>query len=265
MHQVDLNCDVGEGAGHDAELMPYITSANIACGGHAGDAATMRATVELALRNDVAIGAHPGLDDRQYFGRRESPLTPSDAGALVRRQIRLLDQIARAVGGRIAHVKPHGALYHMATRDPALAQAVAAAVLESDPQLIVVCLAGGELAAAARARGLRVASEAFADRTYRPDGSLTPRSQADALIADEAAAARQVLRLIREGCVCATDGTRVAMAADTICIHGDGPHALEVVRRLRDELAAVGIAVRPLGEFQASEPDPGGDRAPPAG
>ena len=248
MSRIDLNCDLGEGAAHDAELMPLVTSANIACGGHAGDTETMRATVELALRHGVAIGAHPGLEDREHFGRRELPLTPADAKALVRRQIRLLDQVARSCGGRVAHVKPHGALYNQAARDAALAQAVAAAVAESDPRLFLVGLAGSELVAAARALGLRMAAEAFADRTYRPDGSLTPRSQPQAMIPDEAGAVTQVLRLIREGWVRAVDGGRVAISADTICMHGDGPHAVEFARRLRAELAAAGIAVRALGE-----------------
>jgi UPF0271 protein len=247
MRRIDLNCDLGEGAGHDAELMPLITSANIACGGHAGDAETMRTTVELALRHGVAIGAHPGLDDRENFGRRELPLTPSEAGALVWRQVRALEGIVRACGGRIAHVKPHGALYNMAARDGTLAQAVAAAVLEADSALILIGLAGGELVKAARACGLRAASEAFADRTYQPDGSLTPRCRPEALIVDEASAVAQVLRLVREGCVRAVDGRLAAVAADTICVHGDGPHAVAFARRMRTEIAAAGFAVRALG------------------
>jgi 5-oxoprolinase (ATP-hydrolysing) subunit A len=247
MRGIDLNCDLGEGAGHDADLMPLITSANIACGGHTGDSESMRAAVALALRHGVAIGAHPGLEDRQFFGRRELPVTPAEVRELVRRQIRLLDEILRTCGGRIAHVKPHGALYNMAARDAALAQAVVAAVLESDPEMILVGLAGGELVAAGREKGLRVASEAFADRTYQPDGSLTPRSRTDALIADATVAEAQVLSLVREGCVRATDGTEVTIAADTICVHGDGPHAVEFVRGLRTRLAAADIAIRPLG------------------
>ena len=248
MRRIDLNCDLGEGAGHDAELMPLVTSANIACGGHAGDAETMRATVELALRHGVAIGAHPGLEDRRNFGRRELPLAPAGVTALMRRQIRLLEQIVRSCGGRIAHVKPHGALYNMAARDAALARAVVAAVLELDPRLTLIALAGSELTAAARAHGLRVASEAFADRTYQPDGSLTPRSRPGALISDETLAVAQALRLIREGCVCVADGRRVAIAADTICVHGDGPNAVRFLRRLRTEFAAADVAIRPFGD-----------------
>lgn len=247
MRRIDLNCDLGEGAAHDAELMPLITSTNIACGGHAGDADTMRATVELALQHGVAIGAHPGLEDRAYFGRRELPLTPAEAHALVRRQIEVLNQVARSCGGRIAHVKPHGALYNLAARDAAVAQAIAAAVRESDPKLIFFGLAGSELLSAGRACGLQVASEVFADRTYQPDGSLTPRSRPDALIVDAAVAVAQVLRLVREGSVRATDGTSVAITADTVCVHGDGPRAVEFARRLREELAAAGVALQALG------------------
>ena len=252
MHCIDLNCDLGEEAAHDAELMPLVTSANIACGGHAGSADTMRTTVELALRNGVAIGAHPGLDDRTNFGRRDLPLTAAEAHALVLRQIGALDRIARSCGGRIVHVKPHGALYNLAARNAALANAVAAAVRESDPRLILVGLAGSELLVAGRAYGLRVASEVFADRTYQPDGSLTPRSQPDALIVDLAAAVAQLQHIVREGAVIATDGTRVMTTADTVCVHGDGPRAVEFARRLRKELAAAGIVLRALGAERAS-------------
>ena len=247
MHCIDLNCDLGEEAAHDAELMPLVTSANIACGGHAGNADTMRTTVELALRHGVAIGAHPGLEDRTNFGRRELPLTVAEAHALVLRQIRALNRIARPCGGRIVHVKPHGALHNLVACDAALANAVAAAVCESDPRLILVGLAGSELLVAGRAHGLRVASEVFADRTYQPDGSLTPRSQPDALIEDLAAVVVQVRRMVGEGMVIATDGTRVPITADTVCVHGDGPHAVEFARGLRKELTAAGIVLRAPG------------------
>jgi UPF0271 protein len=249
MRCIDLNGDLGEGAAHDAELMPLLTSANIACGGHAGGAESMRAAVELALRHGVAVGAHPGFEDRRFFGRRELPLTPAEAHALVRRQIAALDRVVRSCGGRLAHVKPHGALYTLSARDAALALAVATAVRESDPRLILVGLAGSELLPAGRACGLRTASEVFADRTYQPDGLLTPRSRPDALIADETAAVAQVLRLVWEGAVIATDGTRVMMTADTVCVHGDGPHAVEFARRLRRELGTAGV------EVQAPHPD----------
>ncbi len=247
MRCLDLNCDLGEGAAHDAELMPLITSANIACGGHAGNAETMRAAVELALRHGVAVGAHPGLEDRANFGRREQSLAPAEVHALVRRQIDALNRVARSCGARLAHVKPHGALYNMAARDAALARAVAAAVGEADPRLILFGLAGSELLSAGRGWGLRIASEVFADRTYQADGSLTPRSRPDALIADETATLAQVLRLVREGAVMAVNGARVMVAADTVCVHGDGPHAVEFARRLRQELGAAGVALQAPG------------------
>ena len=246
MRCVDLNSDLGEGAGADAELMPFITSANIACGAHAGDAGTMRATVELARRHGVAIGAHPGFEDRENFGRREQPVTAAMVEALVLAQVRSLGQIARSLDACLTQVKPHGALYNLAAREATLARAVAAAVCQADPTLILVGLAGSQLLAAGRAVGLRVASEVFADRTYQSDGSLTPRLQPGALIADETVAVVQVLRMLREGVVRATDGSEVSIAADTVCVHGDGPHPLEFARRLRAELAAAGIAVQAL-------------------
>jgi UPF0271 protein len=236
--RIDLNCDLGEGAGHDAALMPLITSASIACGAHAGDIATMRATVALAQQHGTAIGAHPGFADREHFGRRELALPPAEVQALVRGQIELLRAIAP-----VRHVKPHGALYNMAARDAALAAAIASAVHEIDPALIIFAPANSELVRAALARGLRVANEVFADRTYRRDGSLTPRSEPGALIHDADAAVAQVLRMIREGVVRATDGTDIPIVADTVCVHGDGPSPVEFVQRLRAEFAAAGIEV----------------------
>lgn len=247
MHCIDLNCDLGEGAGHDAELMPLITSANIACGGHAGDERTMRATVELALKQGVGIGAHPGLNDREHFGRREAPIALAEAHALVLAQIRALQLIVQPCGGRLVHVKPHGALYNMAARDVALARAVAEAVREADPRLVLFGLAGSQLLSVGRACDLRVASEVFADRTYQLDGSLTPRSRPDALIHDEDTAVAQVLRMVREGRVRATDGTDVPIRADTVCVHGDGPHAVAFARRLIQALRQLGIELRSPG------------------
>ena len=247
MNRIDLNCDLGEGAGHDAELMPFVTSANIACGGHAGDAASMRAAVDLARRHGVAIGAHPGFADREHFGRREQPVTPAQARELVAAQVAALAAIARQAGARLAHVKPHGALYNQAAHDAALAAAVADAVREVNPELILFGLAGSHLLAAAQFRGLRAASEVFADRTYQPDGSLTPRSRPDALIQEEDDAVAQVLRMVREGRVRALGGRDVAVRADTICVHGDGPHAVAFARRLHAELARAGVTLAPPG------------------
>jgi len=242
MWRVDLNCDLGEGAGHDAELMPLITSANIACGAHAGDEATMRETVALAQKHGVALGAHPGFADRANFGRRELPVTPDEVHELVLNQVRKLQKM-----GPVRHVKPHGALYNMAARDLELARSVVDAIYEADPRLILFGLAGSHLIAVAEACGLPVVSEVFADRTYQEDGSLTPRSQPNALITDENAAVAQVLRMVREGRVRATDGSEVAIKADTVCLHGDGAHPVEFARRLRQALTAAGIEIKASG------------------
>jgi UPF0271 protein len=227
--RIDFNCDLGEGAGHDGELMPWITSANIACGAHAGDEATMCATVSLAQRHGVAIGAHPGFADRENFGRRELTLTAAEVQALVEWQVRALQRIATVV-----HVKPHGALYNLAARDPMIAAAVAAAVRAVDARLVLFALRGSELVRAGRSAGLRVAEEVFADRMYRVDGALTPRAEGGAVITDETESAAQALRLVREG-------------ADTICLHGDGAHAVALVRRLNAELRQAGIEIRAFG------------------
>lgn len=236
---IDLNCDLGEGAGHDAELMPLITSANIACGGHAGDAATMRATVALAQKHNVAIGAHPGFADRENFGRRELVLSPAEIFALVKDQVMALRAFTA-----LRHVKPHGALYNLAARDAAVAGAIAVAVRTVDPKLVLFGLAGSELIKAGRARGLRVAEEVFADRTYQADGSLTPRSSPDALITDEDAAVAQILRLIREGKVRATDGTDFSLKADTVCLHGDGSNPVAFAKKIRHVLAVQKIEMK---------------------
>jgi len=227
--RVDLNCDLGEGAGHDAELMTVITSANIACGAHAGDETTMQATVALARQHGVAIGAHPGFADRENFGRREWVLAATEVRALVERQVRALQQI-----GTVVHVKPHGALYNLAARDAVIAEAVAGAVHAVDARLVIFALRGSELVRAGRRVGLRVAEEVFADRTYRADGALTPRAEAGAVITDEAVAIAQALRMVRAG-------------ADTICLHGDGAHAVALARRLQVELRQSGIEIRAFG------------------
>ena len=226
--------------------MPLISSANIACGGHAGDRKTMLAAVEAALLAGVAIGAHPGFADRENFGRRELPLAPPAIADLVKNQVGELRQLALGRNAKVAHVKPHGALYNVAARDFTVADAIAAAVREIDPNLILFGLAGSELLRAGRARGLRVASEVFADRSYQPDGSLTPRGQPGAILASEAAAFEQVLRMVQEGVVRATDGTDVLAVAETVCLHGDGPRAVAFAWRLRADLAAAGIEVQPL-------------------
>lgn len=238
---IDLNCDLGEGAGHDAELMPLVTSANIACGAHAGNLETMIETVELAARKRVGIGAHPGYFDLHDFGRKERAIAPDEAARLVLLQ---LEQIFEIAGDGLRHVKLHGALYNQVCRDTALAEAVVADLGRLWPDLIVFALSGSALARAARSRGLRVAEEVFADRTYQRDGTLTPRDAPNALIEDEGAAVGQVLRILREGLVRSVDGIDVPLRADTVCVHGDGPKAVEFARGLRTALKQVGFTVR---------------------
>jgi UPF0271 protein len=240
--RIDLNCDLGEGAGHDHELMPLVTSANIACGAHAGNIATMRATVALALHHGASIGAHPGFADPEHFGRRERVLSGDELALLVTRQVAALCGL-----GPVRHVKPHGALYHLAARDPAIAKTIATATHAVDSTLVLYALAGSELVEAGRACGLRVAEEVFADRTYRADGTLTPRTEANAFVADETAAATQVLRMVKEGVVRTTDGVDLPIVADTVCLHGDGPHAVTFARILRQRLEAEGVEVRAIG------------------
>lgn len=239
---IDLNCDLGEGAGHDAELMPLISSANIACGAHAGNLETMIEAVECAIRNRVAIGAHPGYFDLENFGRTEREISPNEAGRLVLLQVEQLYEIA---GSRLRHVKLHGALYNQVSRNPYLADAVAADLARLWPNLIIFALAGSHLVTAAKLRGLRVAEEVFADRMYRRDGSLTPRSDPKAMIEDEAQMVEQMMRIVREGKVRAVDGSDVRLHGDTICVHGDGPHAVSFARRLNDALTAAGIVLKP--------------------
>lgn len=239
--RVDLNCDLGEGGVHDAELMPLISSANIACGAHAGDESTMRSTVELAQRHGVAVGAHPGFADPEYFGRRELDAPPEEIEQLVRDQVLRL----RALGP-VGHVKPHGGLYNRAAHDPAAAEAVARAVQSVDPAMVLYALAGSELVRAGRANGLRVAEEVFADRTYCRGGLLTPRSLPGAFVETEEEMVAQVLRMVRDGVVRTTGGREIAIRADTICLHGDGSQAVAFAQRLRMELAAAGIEVAPV-------------------
>ena len=246
MPHIDLNCDLGEASGQDAELIRLISSANIACGIHAGDVDTMRTAVNLAKRYGVAIGAHPSLNDRENFGRKEMRVSPREVYLYVLTQTKLLQIIARQCETRVRHVKPHGALYNMAARDPMLADAVANAVYDVDPTLALFGLAGSCLIEAGRVRGLQVASEVFADRTYQPDGTLTPRTQPNALIADDAVAVAQVLRLVREGAVTASEGTDVVLKADTVCVHGDGPKAVEFAEKIKAELKAVGYWLKPF-------------------
>jgi UPF0271 protein len=241
---VDLNCDLGEGAGQDPLLMPLISSANIACGGHAGDEATMRETVRLAKMAWVAVGAHPGFEDRENFGRREVPLPPEDIYALVVRQVAALKKITDAADVALTHVKPHGALYNLAARDPVVAKAVAEAVRASGKYLLLYALAGSELVKAGINAGLHVAREVFADRVYQADGSLRPRSLPGALHEADEIMVGQVLDMVERGMVRTHEGFDIAVQADTICLHGDSPHAVRFAKTLRQALKDAGVQVK---------------------
>lgn len=243
MMRVDLNCDLGEGMGRDAELMSLITSANIACGAHAGDETTMRELVALAAQEGVSAGAHPGYADRAHFGRREMKIAPAELRELIMGQIERLRSM-----GSVRHVKPHGALYNLAARDRAVADVIARAVGEIDRSLVLFALAGSELVKAGRARGLVVAEEVFADRRYEADGSLTPRTKPHALITDEREMIAHTLQMVQTGTVRAVDGSNVKIVADTLCLHGDGPNAVSLARTLRKELLAHGVEVRAFGD-----------------
>jgi UPF0271 protein len=242
---LDLNADLGESfgpwrMGQDEALLELVTSANIACGFHAGDPDTMAATVRRAAERGIALGAHPGLPDRQGFGRRAMAVGPQEVYNLVLYQIGALAGFVRAEGARLSHVKPHGALYNQAAAEAALAEAVVAAVRAFDAGLILVGPDGSRLVQAGQAAGLPVAREGFADRRYEADGSLTPRSRSDALIRDPDEALAQVLRMAERGEVVARDGTIVSLRVDTVCLHGDNPEAVAFARRLRAELTARG-------------------------
>lgn len=251
MTSIDLNADLGEGfgpwqLGSDAELLDIVTSASIACGFHAGDPAVMRRTVAAAVARGVTIGAHPGYPDLVGFGRRDLAATPDQVHADVLYQVGALQAIARAAGGAVRYVKPHGALYNRAARDGEVARAIAAAVHAADPALWLLGLAGSAMVEAGRAAGLRVAAEAFIDRAYERDGALTPRSEPGAVLADPEACAERALGIITAGRVVARDGTELAVHADSLCAHGDGPTAAALLRLVRQRCAAAGVTCRPF-------------------
>jgi len=229
MTSIDLNCDLGEGAAHDEALMPLITSANIACGGHAGDRDSMRVTVKLASTYGVAVGAHPGYGDREHFGRRELSLTTNEIFETVRDQIALMQSIAHELEVPLTHVKPHGALYTQAAKDREIAEAVVAAIKAVDGKLRLFALAGSELILAGQDGGLRVANEVFVG----------------ALIADVATGVSQVMSMLCDGVVPTIEGTHVPLIADTICVHGDGDHAVDYARELRAALLRAGVEILP--------------------
>ena len=233
--------------GADEQVMPHITSANIACGAHAGDPVVMRNTARLARTAGVAIGAHPGFADLQGFGRREMTIDPAEVEASLIAQIGAMAAIARAEGVALQHVKPHGALYNMAARDRALADAIARAITAVDATLILFGLPNSPMLDAGRTAGLRVAAEGFADRAYEPDGALTPRSRAGAVIHDVEAVVARALRMAADGVVLTSDGREVSLRIDTICVHGDTPGAPELARRIREALRARGADVAAIG------------------
>ncbi|NOU73241.1 5-oxoprolinase subunit PxpA [Paenibacillus sp. LMG 31458] len=253
MYTIDLNCDMGEsfGAyrmGEDEEILQFVTSANIACGFHAGDPSVMRKTVRLALGRGIGIGAHPGLPDLVGFGRRNMDISAQEAFDMVVYQIGALYGFVKAEGGKMQHVKPHGALYNMAAKSPVLSEAIAEAVYKVDPELILFGLSGSNLIAAGQIVGLQTSSEVFADRTYQQDGSLTPRGQHDALIIDHRQAVDQVIRMAKEGKVKTMQGLDISIMADTLCIHGDSPNALSLASHIRESFEAAGIIVQAIGK-----------------
>lgn len=251
--RVDLNCDLGEsfGAykmGNDQEVIPYVTSVNIACGFHAGDPQVMQQTIRLAKKQGVAVGAHPGLPDLAGFGRRNIDVTPEEVYTMVVYQVGALQALAHTEGVCLQHVKPHGALYNMAAQDSSLSEAIAAAVRDVDRDLILFGLAGSQLIHAGKGLGVPIAQEVFADRTYQPDGSLTPRNRSEAMIHDAEEAAERVVHMLKHRVVPAVDGTEIPIQADTVCVHGDSPEALQFVKKIRERLEMLGVELCPVGE-----------------
>jgi UPF0271 protein len=235
---IDLNCDMGEGAGYDEVIMPFITSANIACGYHAGGEAMIRHTIELAQKYKVLIGAHPSFRDKENFGRKEMHLSPDQLYAILIQQLVKIDLVAKEKSLSLHHVKPHGALYNMAAKDPVMAMTIVQAVKDFNEELVLYGLSGSCLVAEAKKAGLATKSEVFADRTYGDDGALTPRSQANALIEDEEKSMEQVMQMVHEHSVTTTSGKIIPIVAETICVHGDGKNAARFARKLHELLYA---------------------------
>lgn len=241
---MDLNCDVGEGLSNDGLLMFYISSANIACGYHAGDEDTMKRTVARAVGHEVAIGAHPGFADKENFGRTEMHLSAEAIRELLSEQIFSLQTVAGTFGARIKHVKPHGALYNMSARDEQLAAIIAQTIYNIDPSLLLYGLSGSFSISEARKAGLQTVSEVFADRTYQNNGSLTPRSQPGALIETEEQSIQQVLQMINRQTVTSISGEEVPIVAETICLHGDGEHAVRFAKKIFNTLKENNIEIK---------------------
>lgn len=251
MTTIDLNADLGEGFGRyrldsDVELLDLVSSANVACGFHAGDPLVMRETVSRAAARRVVIGAHPSYPDLQGFGRRDMSATPEEVEAFIVYQIGALAAFCGAHGARLRYVKPHGALYNRAARDAAIARAIARGIRSVDPGLILLGLDGTPMLTEAQAEGIDIAREAFVDRAYLPDGHLVPRGQAGAVLDDIPSVVERAVRMVTERFVIAIDGTRRIVRPDSLCVHGDGPHAVAIVRALRERFDAVGIDVAPF-------------------
>lgn len=251
--RIDLNCDLGESFGNytlgmDAEVIPYVSSVNVACGYHAGDPCVMEKTIRLAAEAGVGIGAHPGLPDLMGFGRRMMKISPAEARAYMLYQLGALGAFCKAKGVKMAHVKPHGALYNMAAKDAALAEAVVGAIRDYDDSLILLALANSEMTKVAERMGLAYANEVFADRAYEPDGTLVARTKPGAMIEDEDQAIARVIRMVKEGKVTAIDGSEVTIQADSVCVHGDGAKALLFVKKIREALLQENIDVKGLGK-----------------
>lgn len=244
--RIDLNCDLGEGCGSDAELMPFITSANVACGGHAGDEETMLRTVELATEHGVAIGAHPGYEDRKNFGRIALNIEAADLRDMIRLQLERLLNITERLNVRVEHVKPHGALYNQAADNSELAALIAGTIADFDRNLILVGLSGSCSVSEAERAGLRTAREAFGDRRYDSRGRLVSRTVAGAVINDQEVAAAQVLDMVQYGRVCSVDGEMVHVPAETICVHGDSPNAVAMAKRINAALLDAGVTIERL-------------------
>jgi 5-oxoprolinase (ATP-hydrolysing) subunit A len=246
IHTIDLNCDMGEGMSSDETIMPFISSANIACGYHAGDETTIRKTIMICMRHKVAVGAHPGFADKENFGRKDIQLSSEDLYAQVTEQIMLVKKIAEDLGATLHHVKPHGALYNMAAKNEAYAQTLVRAVKDVDPALVFYGLSNSEMIKSAMQLHIPAANEVFADRAYQYDGSLTPRNQPGALINEPATAVQQVLQMVKDGKVQSINGKIVLIKADTVCIHGDGVNALIFAKTIFEKLQQNGIRIETI-------------------
>ncbi len=254
MYQIDLNCDLGESFGNykigmDEEVIPLISSANVACGYHASDPMVMQKTIAMTKKFGTAVGAHPGFPDLMGFGRRNLSVSPAEAKAYTLYQLGALDAFCRTQGVKLQHVKPHGALYNMAAKDYELARGICEAIYEFDKDLIVLALSGGQLIRAGQDIGLRTALEFFSDRAYEEDGTLVNRRKEGAVITDENEVLARVVRMIKENKLTAITGKDISIKADSVCVHGDGVKALEFVKKIREKLTDEQIAIKPLAEI----------------